>query len=86
MDGSVLQVGLQSSLMTAFLTCLALVPGCLIPSPLSDPPLTLEQRLTILLGAARGLEYLHSFGIVHRDVKTSNILLDEQNKVIAHHS
>ncbi|CAI5459406.1 unnamed protein product [Closterium sp. Yama58-4] len=27
-------------------------------------------------GAARGFEYLHSFGIVHRDIKPANILLN----------
>ncbi|CAI5513393.1 unnamed protein product, partial [Closterium sp. Naga37s-1] len=39
-------------------------------------PLTLRQRLDIIVGAARGFEYLHSFGIVHRDIKPANILLD----------
>ncbi|CAI5459405.1 unnamed protein product, partial [Closterium sp. Yama58-4] len=34
------------------------------------------QRVDILIGAARGFEYLHSFGIVHRDIKPANILLD----------
>ncbi|CAI7777278.1 unnamed protein product, partial [Closterium sp. NIES-54] len=45
-------------------------------SSLAEPPLTLQQRLDILIGAARGLEYLHSFGIVHRDIKPANILLN----------
>ncbi|CAI5463729.1 unnamed protein product [Closterium sp. Yama58-4] len=39
-------------------------------------PLTFQQRVDILIGAARGFEYLHSFGIVHRDIKPANILLD----------
>ncbi|CAI5501048.1 unnamed protein product [Closterium sp. Naga37s-1] len=39
--------------------------------------LTLTQRLDVLIGAARGVEYLHSFRIMHRDIKPANILLDE---------
>ncbi|GJP55523.1 hypothetical protein CLOM_g14471 [Closterium sp. NIES-68] len=39
-------------------------------------PLSFQQRVDILMGAARGFEYLHSFGIVHRDIKPANILLD----------
>ncbi|GJP54668.1 hypothetical protein CLOM_g13726, partial [Closterium sp. NIES-68] len=39
-------------------------------------PLSLQQRLDILIGVARGLQYLHDFGIVHRDIKPANILLD----------
>ncbi|CAI5990446.1 unnamed protein product [Closterium sp. NIES-65] len=39
-------------------------------------PLSLRQRLDVLIGVAKGLQYLHDFGIVHRDIKPANILLD----------
>jgi serine/threonine protein kinase len=44
-------------------------------------PLPVEQAVDCILQAARGLEYAHAQGIVHRDVKPSNLVLDRDGTV-----
>lgn len=43
--------------------------------------LTLEQTIAILTDVANGLDYAHRQGILHRDMKPSNILIDPDDRV-----
>jgi serine/threonine protein kinase len=44
-------------------------------------PLPIEQAVECILQAARGLEAAHAAGILHRDVKPSNLILDKKGTV-----
>jgi serine/threonine-protein kinase len=41
-----------------------------------------EEILNIVLGIGSALDYAHSQGVIHRDVKTSNIMLDKDGTPI----
>lgn len=43
--------------------------------------LSLEERLRIARDVATVFLYMHSLGIVHRDLKSHNILVDEHNNI-----
>jgi serine/threonine protein kinase len=43
----------------------------------SDGPMSLEDVVRVVAHVASGLDALHAGGIVHRDVKPSNVIIDE---------
>ena len=44
-------------------------------------PMSVDAAVECIIQAARGLEYAHAEGIVHRDIKPGNLLLDRKGTV-----
>ncbi|MBT4864747.1 MAG: SUMF1/EgtB/PvdO family nonheme iron enzyme [Planctomycetaceae bacterium] len=44
-------------------------------------PLEIDQAVSCIVQAARGLEYAHKNGVIHRDIKPANLLLDKRGNV-----
>ena len=60
---------------------MALLEGQTLQQKLAAGPMAIPQVVLIALQIANGLDYAHSLGIVHRDIKCSNIMVDPGGQV-----
>ena len=61
-----------------------LIPGGSLADRVTDSgPLSLEESVRLLVGAAAGIDALHNAGLVHRDIKGANILLEGQTPYVS---
>lgn len=47
---------------------------------IADGPLGVEESATILAQVGKALHFIHEAGLVHRDIKSANILLDQEGQ------
>lgn len=57
------------------------VPGTSLRDLLQQGPLPLQDRLRMAAAVAEGLAYAHGRGVVHRDLKTENVLVTPGGEV-----
>jgi len=61
---------------------MAFIDGPTLKEKIAGAPLAWSEALRIVADAARGLQAAHRTGVVHRDVKSANIMLDAEGRVI----
>ena len=56
------------------------IDGPTLAERLTHGPLPLEEATEVMATVAEALEHMHGTGIIHCDLKPSNILLDAENR------
>ena len=59
---------------------MAYVEGLSLRKKLESGPLELDEALRIAIQVAQGLQIAHKKGVVHRDIKSANIMVTEDNQ------
>lgn len=60
---------------------MAFYGGALLSEKIKQGPLKIDEALEIAIQAAEGLQSAHEKGIIHRDIKSSNLMLTEKGQV-----
>ncbi len=58
------------------------VPGRLLRQVIQQQPrLPIDRAVKLTVGICRALEYIHANGVVHRDMKPENIMVDDEDNI-----
>ncbi len=57
-----------------------LIEGHTLKEIIREDPLTLEELIKLFIRICDGLKHAHKAGIIHRDIKTANILIDSNKR------
>ena len=60
---------------------LAFVEGVSLDKKIKQRPLKLDEALDLAIQAAQGLQAAHEMGVVHRDIKSANLLVTDQGRL-----
>jgi serine/threonine protein kinase len=70
----------QADYETRYYIVMPFMEGGTLRTRIRQSPLSLDEACRALKDIADALDYIHQQGIVHRDIKASNVLLDAQGK------